>query len=405
MLDIITKEVRCHMLGARWLIFVLANVLLFGFACWIFTYGYDRQMRSYDQIRNLEQERLVRSREADFLYAHFFQVMRPPDKLGFVGPEDRSLPEIIMFSVNDPSLLRYSYGMNYNFALPRFLHFDWSFAVLFVLSFCSIMLGYDSITGERESGTLKLVLSNAISRWRVVTGKAAANAALLLISLLLSAGLGTLLVSTGIDGILTGANLLNLAAWCMGAWLVLLVYLSISILGSCVCRSSNVSLYLSLCFWVLFAIAIPNGARLAAQYANPIRTDIETHLIQVSRAPFTGRSAQIYDDQINTRFKQARLGMYLSRFSPNGIANELFVEILGNGFGGFESWVKDVARIAASVAGENVKSLKAPPMTLARKARGAVATGTVLFDVSMEILIALIFLLSGIAWLNRSAIA
>ena len=48
------------------------------------------------------------------------------------------------------------------FALFRFI--DFTFIVQVVLSLFAILFTYDTINGERESGTLKLAFSNAVPR-------------------------------------------------------------------------------------------------------------------------------------------------------------------------------------------------------------------------------------------------
>ena len=55
--------------------------------------------------------------------------------------------------------------------LPRIGALDWSYIIGLVTSFVAILLTFDAISGERENGTLALVLSNAVSRAGVLAGK------------------------------------------------------------------------------------------------------------------------------------------------------------------------------------------------------------------------------------------
>ena len=52
-----------------------------------------------------------------------------------------------------------------------FLTVDVVFIFKIVLSALAILFAYNTISGEREDGTLKLVLSNAIPRDTIVLGK------------------------------------------------------------------------------------------------------------------------------------------------------------------------------------------------------------------------------------------
>ena len=69
----------------------------------------------------------------------------------------------------DPQLDDTKYNEHRVFAI--FGSLDLAFIVKVVLSLFAILLTFDAICGEREGGTLKLVLSNAVPRDRVILGK------------------------------------------------------------------------------------------------------------------------------------------------------------------------------------------------------------------------------------------
>ena len=58
-----------------------------------------------------------------------------------------------------------------NFLLRWSGDMDWAFIVSALLSFMALLLTYDAFSGEREAGTLRLLLSAAIPRDEVLTGK------------------------------------------------------------------------------------------------------------------------------------------------------------------------------------------------------------------------------------------
>ena len=55
--------------------------------------------------------------------------------------------------------------------LPDFIKIDWGFVTAIVLSFMGILFTFDSISGEQEHGTLRLMLANSVSRNAVICGK------------------------------------------------------------------------------------------------------------------------------------------------------------------------------------------------------------------------------------------
>ena len=58
-----------------------------------------------------------------------------------------------------------------NDTLPNFTELDWTFIIGLVMSFMAILFTYDAISGERETGTLSLLMSNSVSRATVLLAK------------------------------------------------------------------------------------------------------------------------------------------------------------------------------------------------------------------------------------------
>ena len=48
---------------------------------------------------------------------------------------------------------------------------DWAFIIGYVLSLIALLFTFDSVSGEREQGTLRLMLANSIPRHTVLIGK------------------------------------------------------------------------------------------------------------------------------------------------------------------------------------------------------------------------------------------
>ena len=55
--------------------------------------------------------------------------------------------------------------------MQSLVRLDFTTVVAILLSFLAIVLGYDAICGERERGTLQLLLANSVPRSTVVLGK------------------------------------------------------------------------------------------------------------------------------------------------------------------------------------------------------------------------------------------
>ena len=71
---------------------------------------------------------------------------------------------------------------------------DLLFIVKIVLSFAAILFSYDVISGEKETGTLRLVASNPVSRDTIIIGKCIGGYLSLVIPLLIPVLIGTLMM-------------------------------------------------------------------------------------------------------------------------------------------------------------------------------------------------------------------
>jgi len=120
-----------------------------------------------------------------------------------------------------------------------------------------LSLGYDAISGEREKGTIRLLLSRPIYRDQVINGKSVSA----LITMAFTLGLSTM-VLVGLSSIVLGAALdldlvVRITLYVLLAVLLAFVYYSISLLISTASRRSSRSLMLSLLVWILFTFVIP----------------------------------------------------------------------------------------------------------------------------------------------------
>jgi ABC-2 type transport system permease protein len=134
----------------------------------------------------------------------------------------------------------------------------------FMLPIIGISLGFSAISGERERGTIRLLLARPIYRDDLLNGKLIAGALLMLLALFVSY---TLIIPSAI--LLRGMNLTTtdaakLLLLMIPSELLALVYLSISLFFSTISNRSGTSLVLSIVTWILFHIIMPLLAYLSA---------------------------------------------------------------------------------------------------------------------------------------------
>src|SRR5207245_1214567 len=123
------------------------------------------------------------------------------------GGQDR-LPDTYRFTIriwgSMPATLR---AASENALIESFQALDWSFLVGTAFSLLALVFAYDSVSGEKERGTLKLLQTYCLPRNSILAGKLLANLAALLVMLLAGMLLSLLLL------LLVGQIDLGAAEW------------------------------------------------------------------------------------------------------------------------------------------------------------------------------------------------
>ena len=155
---------------------------------------------------------------------------------------------------------------------PDVSQVDWAFIIGYVLSLIAILFTFDAVSGERERGTLRLMLANSIPRHTVLIGKFLGALLSISIPFILAVLVNLLLIST--------ANTVHLTteAWgrlgiifCL-ALLYTSLFLALGLLVSTRVRRSVVSLMILLLTWVTFVVFMPSTLASIASSFSPARS-------------------------------------------------------------------------------------------------------------------------------------
>ncbi|MDE0297368.1 MAG: ABC transporter permease subunit [Candidatus Poribacteria bacterium] len=214
---------------------------------------------------------------------------------------------------------------------PDYTQIDWVLVISVVLSFVAILFTFDAISGERERGTLRLILSNSVPRSQILIGK--------FLGALLSIGLPFLMGALINLFLLNAASHISLEAsdWGqLGAiFLIALVYMSIFIalglLISARVSQQEISLTILLLIWAFFVVLTPNTLGSIVSGLKPAQT----------REEFNSRFVEQYEE-LNTRYEQPYPGP--TREFPPTRETEL--------------WAKYIAAEAELVEGLRAERLK-----------------------------------------------
>ena len=158
-----------------------------------------------------------------------------------------------------------------------------------ILGLLALLLGFNAVSGERENGTLALVLSNPVPRSAFLVGKILGA----------MSSLGVAAVAGGLVGLLIFLQSplvsLSYAEWLrcgmifVCAFLYLSLFYLLALTISCRTRSSGTTLGITILIWAVLLVVIPNLAvHVAARFHRPpTKREIDVQ-IQSLREEFNG---------------------------------------------------------------------------------------------------------------------
>jgi ABC-type transport system involved in multi-copper enzyme maturation permease subunit len=364
------------------LILMAANALLF-------QAEYRRQLADYSQDVSRNLAALARNASSGYpLFTAFSWgqgdqlIYRRPNPLSFVAEgHDKDLPNA--FQVNAFNLGAPKFTLRGNPLLWRFDSLDWAFIVTVLLSFTAIVLVYDGINGEKQRGTLRLIMSQPVSRATILLGKYLSAVIVLIMPLTVGVLLNLLMVGLG------GAVQLDMAFWWrVGiSFLLSLVYISVFVLLglflSARSKTPVVSLVTGLLVWVFLIIVVPAAGNLIARGFARIppedrveedaqRAYDEAAAAYNQRHPhpdnwiMSGRwspgepllrafeahqaSDRVFQAYQDSKVSQIKLGRMVATFSPAGLLAQALENTVGCGINHYEFFLKSARRYQQELA-------------------------------------------------------
>ncbi len=159
--------------------------------------------------------------------------------------------------------------------LSIFPSLDVSLIFKIVLSLLVLLFAYDAISGEREQGTLKLIMSSSLPRYHFLLGKIVAGLITLTIPVTIAFIIGLLILvfSPMVD--LTGPDWARIGMIYIGSLIFISAMYNVGLLFSALAKESAISLMLALLFWVVSVIVIPNASVRFAAHIRPLQSRVK----------------------------------------------------------------------------------------------------------------------------------
>ena len=257
---------------------------------------------------------------------------------------------------------------------PDTIKIDWGFVIGYVLSLIAILFTFDSISGEREQGTLRLTLANSVPRHTVLIGKFLGALVSISVPFTLAILMNLLVISTASEVQLGTDAWSRLGIIFFIAMLYLCLFLALGLLVSSRVRQSAASLVILLLLWVTFVVFMPSTLasiasgfsasmtydefnERAIQRVNELRAEYDARLqdIHPAKKMELGGEYVIKDvtererlshEYLTQQHAQIQLARSVTRVSPVVLVQHLLEVFAGTGFERHQQFVENVQRYA-----------------------------------------------------------
>ena len=286
LMTLIQKEIMHHILSARFAALLLMCVLLIPLNLHINYHHYLQRQIDYQEQETLKDEDTLKDengKEAGSVHVFQFTtkatdpnfevsklILKPTPLSVFATGLESALPSYLGMTRNGITRGEASLST----APIAFLlgHLDFVFVISTVFSLLALLFTFDAVAGEREAGTLRITLANALPRDIFLWSKLIGGYLVFILPFLISLIIGLLvLVSQGFP---LGESDIFLRILCL--IFVSLLYIAVFfVLGAVISiyfDSSKTALIVAFTVWVFAVLILPRVGFLAAQIVAPTST-------------------------------------------------------------------------------------------------------------------------------------
>ena len=279
---LIRRELLDNLMTFRFVVVFIITLLLVVANTSVLIKDYDRRLASYNSAVKSNQEQLLGRRTYS---SGSFDVVRPPNLLSIfnAGLDKRLSNEIFVFNGLVPTLWDGQLHGSTNPLLNLFSSIDIVFIFEVVLSLMSLIFAYDALAGERERGTLRLVLTHPVSRGKILLAKYISAMICLLVPLLISLLLVVILLTTSTTLSLNLDDFLRIGGIVLSSIAYLSVFYLIGMLISVITHRTSTALMLAMFVWVFWVLVYPNVILVRITPAQPSEERLASAFNQIEQ--------------------------------------------------------------------------------------------------------------------------
>ncbi len=333
--SIIKKEILQNLTSYKFTIIIILSIVLILVSMFIMSRDYKLRVENYEILQPKSNEPIA---------------IAPPSPLSiFAKGLDENLTR--SYEIRFGGQIRVgSKQQSVNNLFRLFTTPDLLYVIKVILALCAMLFAFDMLCGEKESGTLKLTLSNHLNRPLVILGKWIGGFTSFIVPFFLAILVGTIFILFSPQIEFDGEAWLKLGMFLFSSMIYLAIFFSLGLLISSFTTRSASSLVISLFAWTLLLFVIPNlGNILARQFVKiPSVQQLEVRrqqfwIKEVFEAINKGKDWKEAEANISSendklinnyrsRFNQlVTLSQNITRFSPAAAFTYLATDIAGTG--------------------------------------------------------------------------
>ena len=268
LMTLIRRELLDNLMTFRFAAVLLITLLLVVANTAVLIQDYAQRLESYNDAVKIHDAQLRKAKTYSTMYLF---VDRPPNPLSIfnVGLDKRLGNLSGIWHGFVPTLWDAQMHGTDNPFIAFFSSIDIVFVFEVILSLMGLIFAYDAIAGERERGTLRLVLAQPVGRGQILLAKYVSAMACLLVPLILSLLFALLLLTRSVP--LSTADFLRIAGIVLTSFAYLSLFYLIGLLISTATRRTGTALMLAMFVWGFLILVYPNLIRATVNPGGDIR--------------------------------------------------------------------------------------------------------------------------------------
>ena len=254
---LIRRELLDNLMTFRFAAAIVITLLLVVANTAVLLRDYEQRLMDYNDAVKTHQRQMQKKKTYS---AGEVRIDRPPNPLSIfnAGYDKRVGNQVQVSHTYVPSLWDAGWHGADNPFMDVFVSMDIVFIFEVILSLLALIFAYDTLAGEYERGTLRLVLTSHVRRGYILLAKYISAMLCLLVPLLISLLLAVILLTTNPSISLNTDDFLRIGGILLASVAYLSVFYLIGLLISAMTRRTSTALMLSMFVWGFLVLIYPN---------------------------------------------------------------------------------------------------------------------------------------------------